>query len=98
MLKTLSKYSNNGDPKLKYYFAYKEDNYNYVKYLFFAYSKSLKYFKKNPNILLINYTYKINRFKIPFLYIVGVSSIGQNFKLAYYFLLGKTEANYNFAI
>ena len=30
--------------KSKYYFAYKEDNYNYIKYLFFAYLKSLKYF------------------------------------------------------
>ena len=35
---------------------------------------------------------------MPFLYTVGVSNIGQNFKLIYYFLLGKTEANYNFVI
>lgn len=35
---------------------------------------------------------------MPFLYIVGVNNIGQNFKPAYYFLLGKTEANYNFVI
>ena len=35
---------------------------------------------------------------MPFLYIVGVNNTGQNFKLAYYFLLGKIEANYNFII
>jgi len=35
---------------------------------------------------------------MPFLYAIGVSNIGQNFKLAYYFLLGKTKADYNFII
>ena len=35
---------------------------------------------------------------MPFLYIVGVSNINQHFKLAYYFLLGETEPDYNFAI
>ena len=40
----------------------------------------------------------MNKFKMPFLYIVGVDNTGQNFKLTYYFLLGETEGNYNFAI
>jgi MULE transposase domain len=35
---------------------------------------------------------------MPFLHIVGVSNTNQHFKLAYYFLPGKTEPNYNFAI
>jgi len=35
---------------------------------------------------------------MPFLHAVGVSNLGQNFKLAYCFLPGKTEANYNFII
>jgi hypothetical protein len=35
---------------------------------------------------------------MPFLYAIGVSNTGQNFKLAYYFLLGEIEADYNFAI
>ena len=97
LLKALNKHG--GDNlKLQYYFAYKEDNSNYLKYLFFTYLESLKYFQKNPNILLLNYTYKTNKFKMPFLYIVGVNNSGQNFKLAYYFLLGETEDDYNFAI
>ena len=97
MLKALSEYG--GDNlKSKYYFAHKEDNRNYLKYLFFAYLESLKYFQKNPNVLLLNYTYKTNKFKMPFLYAVGVNNTGQNFKLAYYFLPGETEDDYNFAI
>ena len=35
---------------------------------------------------------------MPFLHAVGVNNTGQNFELTYYFLLGKTEGNYNFAI
>ena len=97
LLKAFNKYKGN-NLELKYHFAHKEDNSNYLKSLFFAYLKSFEYLQKNFNILLFNYTYKINKFKMPFLYIVGVNNSRQNFKLAYYFLLGKTKDNYNFAI
>ena len=97
LLKAFNKHRGD-DLKLKYYFAHKEDDHNYIKYLFFAYLESLKYFQKNPNILLLNYTYKTNKFKMPFLYIVGVTNTGHNFKLAYCFLPDKTKGDYNFAI
>jgi MULE transposase domain len=35
---------------------------------------------------------------MPFLYVVGVTNTGHNFKLAYCFLPGETEGDYNFAI
>ena len=35
---------------------------------------------------------------MPFLYIVGVDNTRQNFKLAYYFLLGEIEGDYDFVI
>jgi len=66
--------------------------------LFFAYLELIKFLQKNPNILLLNYTYKTNKFKMPFLHIVGVSNTGHNFKLAYYFLPSKIEADYRFTI
>ena len=43
LLKALREYRGD-DLKLKYYFAHKEDDHNYIKYLFFAYLESLKYF------------------------------------------------------
>ena len=64
----------------------------------FAYPELIKFLYKNPNVLLLNYTYKINKFKIPFLYIIGVSNNRHNFKLTYYFLPSKIEANYSFVI
>ena len=97
LLKAFNKHRGD-DLKLKYYFAHKEDNSNYLKYLFFAYLESFKYLQKNPNILLLNCTYKTNKFKMPFLYTVGVNNSRQNFKLTYYFLPGKIEDDYNFVI
>ena len=97
LLKAFNKYGGS-DLESKYYFAYKQDNHDRVKYLFFAYLESLKYFQKNLNVLLLNYTYKTNRFKMPFLHTVGVSNTRQNFKLAYCFLPGETEDDYNFVI
>ena len=80
LLKALNKHRGD-DLKLKYHFAHKEDNSNHLKSLFFAYLESLKYLQKNPNILLLNYTYKTNKFKMPFLYVVGINNSRQNFKL-----------------
>ena len=97
LLKALDEHGGD-DPESKYYFAHEEDDRDRVKYLFFAHPESLKYFQKNPDVLLIDCTYKTNKFKMPFLHAVGVSNTGQNFELAYCFLPGETEADYNFAI
>ena len=86
------------DIELKYHFAYKEDDSNHLKSLFFTHPEFLKYLQKNSNVLLLDYTYKINKFKMPFLHTVGVDSSGQNFELAYCFLLGEIEDDYNFVI
>ena len=43
LLKALCKHRGD-DLKSKYYFAHKEDDCDYIKYLFFAYLESLKYF------------------------------------------------------
>jgi hypothetical protein len=73
LLKAFSEYR--GDNlESKYYFVHKEDDHDYLKCLFFVYLESLKYFQKNPNISLLDCTYKINKFKMPFLYIVGVDN------------------------
>ena len=42
LLKAFNKYKGNNF-KSKYYFAYKEDDSNHLKYLFFTYLESLKY-------------------------------------------------------
>ena len=97
MLKALSEHGGD-DLKSKYYFIHEVDDRGHLKYLFFAYIESFKYFQKNPDVLLLDYIYKMNKFKIPFLHAVGVDNTGQNFKLTYYFLPGEIEGNYDFII
>ena len=97
LLNALNKHRGD-DLESKDYFAHKEDDSNRLKYLFFAHPESLKYLQKDPNVLLLNCTYKTNKFKMPFLHAVGINNSGQNFKLAYCFLPGETEDDYNFAI
>jgi hypothetical protein len=43
LIKALSDYGGD-NPESKYYFAYKEDDSNCVKYLFFAYLDLIKFF------------------------------------------------------
>ena len=43
LIKALSDYGSD-DPESKYYFAHEEDDSNRVKYLFFAYPESIKFF------------------------------------------------------
>ena len=78
LLKALSEHGGD-DLESKYYFVYKVDDRGHLKYLFFAYPESLKYFQKNPDVLLLDCTYKMNKFKMPFLHAVGVNNTGQNF-------------------
>ena len=75
LLKALNKHRGD-DLESKYYFVHEEDDSNHLKSLFFAHLESLKYFQKNPDVLLLNCTYKINKFKMPFLHAVGIDNTG----------------------
>ena len=54
--------------------------------------------KGHPNVVLLDCTYKINKFNIPFLYIVSVNSINKTFDIAFSFLLNELEKTYRFTI
>ena len=54
--------------------------------------------KEHPNVILLDYTYKINKFNMPFLYIVSVNSTNKTFDVAFSFLLNELEKTYRFAI
>src|SRR5690348_12154262 len=66
--------------------------------LFFSYLYSIEMLKEHPNVVLLDCTYKINKFNMPFLYIVSVNSIEKTFNITFSFLLNKLEKIYKFAI
>jgi hypothetical protein len=54
--------------------------------------------REHPNVVMLDCTYKTNKFNMPFLYIVGVTSIDLTYNIAFYLLLNKEETTYNFAV
>ena len=54
--------------------------------------------KEYPDVILLDYTYKINKFNMPFLYIVSINSLNRTFNVAFSFFLDKLEKTYRFTI
>jgi hypothetical protein len=54
--------------------------------------------KEHPNVVMLDCTYKTNKFNMPFLYIVGVTSIDLTYNIAFCLLLNKKKDTYNFAV
>lgn len=53
---------------------------------------------KNPEVMIIDCTYKTNRFKLPFLNICGVSNISMTFNIAFAFISKEDEEAYLWAL
>jgi len=79
-------------------FTYEKDSQGHINFLFLAAVKSVKYFNKNPEIVLLDCTYKTNRFGMPLLHIMGVDGLNQTFTIAVCFLDQETGEFYDKAI
>jgi hypothetical protein len=62
--------------------------------LFVADARSVKYLNKYSNILLLDYTYKTNKFDILLLNILGINYYGNSFTIILCFLDQKITKNY----
>ena len=66
--------------------------------LFLADMRSVEYLNQHPNILLLDYTYKTNKFDILLLDILGVDNRNYEFSIGFCFLDSEVEDNYKEAI
>ena len=66
--------------------------------MLFAHPDSLAYLQAYPDILLLDCTYKTNKYSIPLLDIIGVNECQQSFCITFEFLSGETEDNYCWAL
>jgi hypothetical protein len=66
--------------------------------LFVADIRSVSYLNQHPNILLLDYTYKTNKFDMPLLNILSVDNIGYSFFVSFCFLDQEVKENYDEAI
>ncbi|KAL7233195.1 hypothetical protein ACSBR1_016929 [Camellia fascicularis] len=66
--------------------------------LFFAHPTSLNLLRAFPKVLLMDCTYKTNRYRLPLLEIVGVTSTDMTFSVAFAYLQYEKEDNYTWAL
>ncbi|PWI65091.1 hypothetical protein PCL_07390 [Purpureocillium lilacinum] len=76
----------------------KLDSNNRLTAIFFAHPDSVAYLQCNPDVLLLDCTYKTNKHAMPLLDMVGVDSCQRSFCIAFAFLSGESEEDYSWAL
>lgn len=69
-----------------------------VTAVLFAHPDSLAYLQAYPDTLLLDCTYKTNKYGMPLLDIIGVDACQRSFCIAFAFLSGETEQDYLWAL
>ncbi len=86
----------NGD---KFFFRYRTKNSIKTKdpltHLFITNNFHIYFLIKNPEMLTIDTTYKTNRFRIPLINIIKMTSMNRNFYTANIFLTGEKKKDYD---
>ena len=77
----------------KYFYKVDYDDHNRVRHLFFAHPLSFDIIKRNLDVLVLDATYKTNKFRLPLLHIVGADCRSKPFDVCYGFMSGETEAH-----
>ena len=67
---------------------------NCLTHLFFAHSTSIGILQKNHDVMLLDCTYKTNKFKLPMLNIVFVTGVHTTINLGFCFMNSKKEVDY----
>ena len=74
------------------------DGRTHLRSLFFIHPSSLALLEQAPDVLLMDCTYKTNKFGMPLLHIVGKNGLDKNFTIAFCFLSKEDEGSYKFAL
>ena len=82
----------------QYHYNYVTDAEGHVSHFFFAHPQSVELLNRYPDILLLDCTYKTNRFKMPLLSIVGATCTHQTYHVSFTFLKNETEESYIWAL
>ncbi len=69
-----------------------------VKRMFFMHEEQLKLLQCYPDIALADCTYKINRWKLPLLIILGITPLNTHFSACYCFLNREREEDFEWAL
>ena len=75
-----------------------EEDTDIVTDLFWAHPVSLDLLRTFPHVLVMDSTYKTNRYRMPLLEIVGVTSTEMTFSVASVYLMKEKADNYTWAL
>ncbi|KAL4558334.1 hypothetical protein LXL04_036532 [Taraxacum kok-saghyz] len=82
-----------------YNFEYRLNNTtNELEELFFIHPTSFKMWQAFPYVVLMDATYKTNKYNLPFLEIVGVTSTNKTFSIAFAFMHNEQTSNYRWTL
>jgi hypothetical protein len=79
-------------------FDVKRDSDNRVQYLFFAHKKQVEMQRANPDVLMMDCTYRTNKYKLPLLHILGCTNLQTFFSAGFCFLRNETQLDYHWAV
>ncbi|KAI8568648.1 hypothetical protein RHMOL_Rhmol02G0216800 [Rhododendron molle] len=79
-------------------FDIKRDGNGHLTHLFFAHPSSIALTKSYPYVFVMDCTYKTNKYKMPLLDIVGVSSFNGSFYSCFAFMQKEEEGDYVWAL
>ena len=82
----------------KIYFEWKQDKEGYISMLFVADMRSVEHLNQHPDILLLDCTYKTNKFDMLLLYILRVNYHGNSFTVGLCFLDQEVVETYTEAV
>ncbi|KAI9913219.1 hypothetical protein PsorP6_006226 [Peronosclerospora sorghi] len=81
----------------KYRFKYETDAQDRVTHLFFAHPIAIDLLHQYPQALLEDCTYKTNRFGMPLLHVVGLTSVYSSFSVCFVFMKNEDKESYKWA-
>ena len=79
-------------------FDVKRDSDNRVQYLFFAHRKQVEMQRANPDVLMMDCTYRTNKYRMPLLHILGCTNLQTFFSAGFCFLRNETDLDYYWAV
>ncbi|BBM97256.1 hypothetical protein Mp_1g04240 [Marchantia polymorpha subsp. ruderalis] len=77
-----------------YLFEYRTDVEDRLTHMFFAHPGCVQLLRKYPYTMVMNSTYKTNRFKMPMFHVISITNFNTSFTIAVAFLKEETEPAY----
>ncbi|XP_076943685.1 uncharacterized protein LOC143614011 [Bidens hawaiensis] len=81
-----------------YVYEFTTTGLNELENIFFVHPTSFDIWRAFPHILIIDSTYKTNKYNMPFVQIVGVTSTNNTFSIAFAFMHNEKTVNYTWVL